>query len=241
MSNYYKEQKKLIMKMYEKFGWENRAMQYLCLSLSIITAYSLLPLLTYSSELDSGVESYKGVWFLAILTVGSYFLMKFFKNKNLKMRTNALRRYNDTSISNENIDSLISEVEKKIDKTNTLATWITGIFVTILVLTVTTTSNYIFKFFDVLFKVMPKDELDELYQELATSQNSLEDVIMTMFLVIKDYLITLLVIVLIVYLSIAMLNVLKKEVLYFLYDVRYMRNEKKDSNHEEVIGDTLNE
>lgn len=129
---------------------------------------------------------------------------------------------------------LIEETNEYIKKVQTISTWLIGITVTFLVLFITVSANYIQKIIDIIVKLFS----DEKLKTFVRGSNVFnEENIFAVLQLIFIFLIIVISSILLCYCAFGLIAFDKKQMLYFLYDVRYqlyMTKEQQESLNEEM-------
>lgn len=216
MSLFYKKTKKEILEVYEYFGWGDKFINSLLILLIVTFCWTI-----YLSSINriTDENNFTVLILLAIVFI-IYKILKWSENKSTKKRLHAIKIIKNRSDMNLlTCSTLIEEISKKIDKTRTFVTWIVGIFVTLLVLTVTISSNIIFKILD----AFDNKEKKQIFEDIISSLNEMgvKNPETAIYNFIGNIMLNLCSIVFMAYLILSLFNLIKNEILMFLHDVRY--------------------
>lgn len=218
MSIFYQEKKKRILKVYQYLGMGEKVVYGLFVLMMGIMVYSVYLLTNEASGND-----YLLLVFLVIIFI-LYKILKWLGAKNSRERLKAVKEIKeDEDINIHTVKSLIKEIEDKIDRTRKFATWSVGVIVTLLVLTINIVSTGGFKVIDFLFQVST-DEEKRLFIDFLSNQlelKSMNGLYNPFYDIGLDIFMSLCLLVFMVYLVISIINLVKKEVALFLYDVKY--------------------
>lgn len=141
---------------------------------------------------------------------------------------------NKLNINKKIVNMLIEETNEYIKKVQTISTWIIGITVTFLVLFITVSANYIQKIIDIIVKLFSDEELKTF---VFGSNIFNEENIFAVLQLIFIFLIIVISSIVLCYCVFGLIAFDKKQMLYFLYDVRYqlyMTKEQQESLNEEM-------
>lgn len=148
------------------------------------------------------------------------------------MKLKAIEKMLDSPDTNiKIINELINELEKYINKTRIFATWATGVFVTLLVLIIGGVFNLLVKFFDIFIKELPEKEVSTFLTDISGITQ--QDVMLR----ICDLLASLGLVIYLFYLVSLIFTFNKKQILLFVYDVRYemLKNTKQETDSNKNI------
>lgn len=231
MSEFYKKNKRKIQQIYEYFGIAEKIIYGLLVVMIGAIVYYMVIYIENSQSYVSD-DDYTLLWFVAVIFV-TYKILKWWGGKNSSNRTKAVLKFKEEKDINLcTVESLINEIEKKINNTIKFATWSVGIIVTLLVVTINIVSNAGFKLFDTLDMQEKKYFINDILSQL--DNETTKNVYTLLFDFGKDIFFTLCLIVFTAYLGISLFNLVKKEIVSFLYDVRYELQKESFLNNEEM-------
>lgn len=240
MSEYYKQIRRIVLKQFKHFGVFERIQ--LC-SYGVLAVISLFMIILLVLGINySYTEMGNFYLFIFLAAMGIFFWKVAYLNK--KQYYNKRKEAVDFIINGLNIDEdiinmLIKEINEYIKKVQTISTWIIGITVTFLVLFITISANYIQKIIDIIVKLFSDEELKNF---VLDSNIFKQENIFTMLQMILILLIIVISSIVLCYCAFGIVAFDKKQMLYFLYDVRYqlcMTEEQQKSLNEEMQKITL--
>lgn len=235
MSEYYKQIRRIVLEQFKYFGIFERLQ--LC-SYGGLAAISLFMIISLVLGIKySYTEMGNFYLFIFFAAIGIFFWKVAYLNK--KQYYNKRKEAVDFIINRLNIDEniinmLIKEINEYIKKVQTISTWIIGITVTFLVLFITVSANYIQKIIDIIVKLFSDEELKNF---VLDSNIFKEENIFAMLQMIFILLIIVISSIVLCYCAFGIVAFDKKQMLYFLYDVRYqlyMTEEQQKSLNEEM-------
>ncbi len=223
MSVYYKKIQRIVMKEYNYLSFENRLAFY---ALQLFQVVLIIVLFNYLQNL--GVYQYNSskinieVLFL-IGTIVAICCYSWYENKKHEINKQAaVQKYvENENINFESINILIDEIEKYNEKKRRFATWVAGLSATFIVLYSTVASNSYLKLFDLYTKVASNDEVIRLFGEVNPIA-SMDTFVSNTFSLGFQTLIIFIVLMLIIYSVVSIPTFFSKQVLVFLYDVKYI-------------------
>jgi hypothetical protein len=206
MSDFYKYKKKIIVKNYKYIG-----IDYIFFSRIFIIMFFLI-LIKLLSNLTE-----KNIIFLALTIWGGLFSSKKYIKVLQENKTTAI----DTFIMEPDINlivvnSLIDEIEKYISRIKTFGSWITGLTFTLISLFITINFNYFIKILDIQLNLLPNNEVSDIVKSIE-----LDDYFLGAITLSFNALSFLCLAIFIIYHLFTISTLTKKQVLLFLYDVRY--------------------
>lgn len=229
MSEYYKQIREIIFREYKYWGIGIKAEKLLYTWGAISSFFIAIILITNSKRTGIALKLYLIIGCISLL--GSIWC----KSKYRSARRKAIISVIDKLDLDIEIVSLVSkELEEYIKRVQVFATWFIGVTVTFIILFITLFANYCFKCFDALIKLGNDEQIKEWVSKEFVNATFVESA-----LGIGGYLfIIVIVFVLFFYSIFSIIILVKKEVLYFLYDIRYrllMKEEQKEKLEEEIL------
>ena len=227
MSDYYKSIRKKILEDYKMFGWEEKSSYYGSLFVMIVCIIYII--LAVDKQNSANIPI---ILTMIIISGVCYFYSKRCKKNHEKMKLKAIEKMLDSPDTNiEIINELINELEKYINKTRIFATWATGVFLTLLVLIIGGVFNLLVKFFDIFIKELPEKEVSTFLTDISGITQ--QDVMLR----ICDLLASLGLVIYLFYLVSLIFTFNKKQILLFVYDVRYemLKNTKQETDSNKNI------
>ena len=209
------------------FGWEEKSSYYGSLFVMIVCIIYII--LAVDKQNSANIPI---ILTMIIISGVRYFYSKRCKKNHEKMKLKAIEKMLDSPDTNiEIINELLNELEKYINKTRIFATWATGVFVTLLVLIIGVVFNLLVKFFDIFIKELPEKEVSTFLTDISGITQ--QDVMLR----ICDLLASLGLVIYLFYLVSLIFTFNKKQILLFVYDVRYemLKNTKQETDSNKNI------
>ena len=209
------------------FGWEEKSSYYGSLFVMIVCIIYII--LAVDKQNSANIPI---ILTMIIISGVRYFYSKRCKKNHEKMKLKAIEKMLDSPDTNiEIINELLNELEKYINKTRIFATCATVVFVTLLVLIIGVVFNLLVKFFDIFIKELPEKEVSTFLTDISGITQ--QDVMLR----ICDLLASLGLVIYLFYLVSLIFTFNKKQILLFVYDVRYemLKNTKQETDSNKNI------
>lgn len=230
MSEYYKRIKN-DAKKYGYLNLEKRLYFYTARFLTILCIIGLIGLPPTFPAHPIQDDSLIGSSPLILMIIGtvSHFVSIMTLKKHTQEKMDAVKKFlKNSGLSLIVIKEIIAEIENYTKNTKTFAVWVTGLFVTYVALLSTLVGNLLSKILDALMIVlseyiahMPEDDfLNLIYSSETAISNNMNpfSFILEIFFFVLLFFIA---ITIMVYLAFSIFSFSKKQVLLFLYDLRY--------------------
>lgn len=229
MSEFYKRKKKEILKNYQFLGIGERWMFYLTRFLLIILCFYIILILS-KNVTEPSLDLSGSIFILIVLSFVIYLISAKQSRSHTEMRNKALNSFIiDPEITEKNLNNLISEIEKNINKSKSFSVWAAGSLSTIIILVATLTSNLSFKVWDELHNVFTKEEMEIITDSVVSLVNaSNNDLLSVMLNFASNIFLILASIVFGIYLVFSMTTYMQKHMLVFLYDAQYVMDKNKN-------------
>lgn len=226
MSEFYKQIRNDIIKNYKYLGMKDKISFY---SYRLLMILMIILLVLFFPALLVSIKSWLLV-FIVIPIILVLHIISIYDNK--KYQENKRRAITDfikqKNVTIEVTEILISEIENSVKKSKTFASWIAGLSASCIILLATLCSNYFMKIIDVCVQIIPENELINMINGI--DYNSIIIDYVETFLLIGILLLTNFIgIIIIIYNVFSIITFIKKQILLFLFDVRYellIREEK---------------
>lgn len=232
MSEYYKQIREIIFREYKYCGIGIKLERLFYTLGSISSFWGVIVLITSSSR--PGIMLLWPVLIAGVSLLSSVWCKRKYRLNRKKAIIFVIEKLD---INIEIINLVIKELEEYIKRVQVFATWFIGVTVTFIVLFITLFANYYFKCLDTLIKIGSDNQIEEWLSNEFSNAEFLGTV-----LSIGGYLFIMVIVFVLFFYSIFNVIILvKKEILYFLYDTRYrlLMNEDQRKKLEEETLKTL--
>lgn len=228
MSEYYKQMREIICGEYKYLGISIKFERGIYTVLAVISFVMAIILIV--SNKKTGIVLLIYLVLACVSSLGSLWS----KRKYRLDRKNAISNIIDKMNIDEGITNLlIKEIEGYIKQMQVFATWFIGITVTFVILFITIFTDYFFKYIDTLINLENNDQVTEW----IVGNLDIDTYIFTIIKLGGDLIIIVILFILLFYNIFNVIIYAKKEILYFLHDVRYqllMTDTQKQRLEEEI-------
>jgi hypothetical protein len=206
MSEFYKYNRNIIIKNYKYIGIGFIVFSRIFI---IIIFLILMVLLSNLSEKNT-------IFFSLTIWIGWLFSTKYIKLLREDRPTAIDKFIIEPDINLLVVNSLIDEIEKYISRIKTFGSWITGLTFTLISLFITINFNYFIKILDIQLNLISNNEISDIVKDIQ-----LDDYFSGAITLSFKALFFLCLAIFIIYHLFTISTLTKKQVLLFLYDVRY--------------------